>query len=141
MNIEQKAFARILIRPSFPKPKIFTNAILHTNDITALIRDTEYHERALFSILPPSELSSIHDKDEDPAKRSTAFDVNEEGLGTNSALNAPRRNKVVAAVLGGDMADRVRREQTTDASSTRRTGQEGLNIELLLKSAEKLCAV
>ena len=39
------------------------------------------------------------------------------------------------------MADRIRREQTADASSGRRTGQEGLNIELLLKSAEKLCAV
>ena len=39
---------------SFPGPKIFTNALLAGNhDITALIRDTEQHERALFSLAPP----------------------------------------------------------------------------------------
>ncbi|KFY34136.1 hypothetical protein V495_08206, partial [Pseudogymnoascus sp. VKM F-4514 (FW-929)] len=37
----------------FPPPKIFTNALLASHDITALIRDTEPHERALFSVPPP----------------------------------------------------------------------------------------
>ena len=38
---------------SFPPPKIFTNALLANHDITSLIRDTEAHERALFSVPPP----------------------------------------------------------------------------------------
>uniref|UniRef100_A0A0B7JVG0 DASH complex subunit SPC34 n=1 Tax=Bionectria ochroleuca TaxID=29856 RepID=A0A0B7JVG0_BIOOC len=37
----------------FPPPKIFTNALLSHHDITSLIRDTESHERALFSVPPP----------------------------------------------------------------------------------------
>lgn len=127
---------------SFPQPRIFTNAILHTNDITALIRDTEYHERALFSIVSPNELSSTSDPTEDPAKRSTVFDVNDESLGA-SAVRAPRRTNAVAAVLGGDMADRIRRERVAEGNNRRKTGnkQEGLDIELLLRGAEKLCGV
>ncbi|KAI4175875.1 MAG: hypothetical protein LQ343_001489 [Gyalolechia ehrenbergii] len=36
----------------FPPPKRFTNALLRSHDITALIRDTETHERALFKYAP-----------------------------------------------------------------------------------------
>ncbi|KAL8703880.1 MAG: hypothetical protein Q9201_002931 [Fulgogasparrea decipioides] len=36
----------------FPPPKKFTNALLRSQDITALIRDTEAHERALFKFAP-----------------------------------------------------------------------------------------
>ncbi|KAI4208718.1 MAG: hypothetical protein LQ348_000039 [Seirophora lacunosa] len=54
----------------FPPPKRFANALLRFHDITALIRDTEVHERALFrfappdpSSLPPQEkISSLHSR-------------------------------------------------------------------------------
>jgi len=135
---------RIFTSNSFNKPKIFTNAVLHTNDITALIRDTEYHERALFSIVSPSDLTVTQESNEDPARRSTVFNIHNEGLDTGNMQPPPKRSKAVATVLGGDMADRIKRERAADSANGRRrtgVGQEGLDIELLLRGAEKLCAV
>lgn len=47
---------------------------------------------------------------------------------------APRRHTAVAAVLGGDLHDQIRR-------SERRGGKDDVDVELLLKGAEKLCGV
>ncbi|KAI9685348.1 MAG: hypothetical protein M1820_010809 [Bogoriella megaspora] len=123
----------------FPQPKIFTNALLHPHDITQLIRDTEIHERALFTIPPPP----APPKAQDPSgRRQTAF-----GSQTPGAARAPRRNTAVAAVLGGDMVERIRRgggggvgtglgPRPADA---RNKGE--VDVELLLEGAEKLCEV
>lgn len=114
----------------FPPPKIFTNALLRTQDITALIRDTEAHERALFSLAPSSEL--------------LGFNENGSSRNAKDKYRNPARSTAVAAVLGGDMAERLRREKAGEARSSRRaTGmpKDDLDVELLLRGAEKLCAV
>lgn len=116
--------------PRFPPPKIFTNALLRTQDITALIRDTEAHERALFSLAPSSELL---ESSEGGSKRKG-----------NDKYRNPTRSTAVAAVLGGDMAERLRREKAGETRSLRRaTGmpKDDLDVEYLLRGAEKLCAV
>lgn len=47
---------------------------------------------------------------------------------------APRRNTAVAAVLGGDLHEQIRR-------SERRGGRDDVDVEILLRGAEKLCGV
>lgn len=92
----------------------------------------------------PTDLTGTQEPNEDPARRSTVFDIHNEGIGAGNTNPASRKSKAVAAVLGGDMADRIKCERATDAASSRRrtgAGQEGLDIELLLRGAEKLCAV
>ncbi|KAK5678894.1 hypothetical protein LTS10_008549 [Elasticomyces elasticus] len=85
---------------SFPQPKIFTNALLHTSDITALIRDTEAHERALFHLAPPPLPSkaadftgSVISAPAPTARRATGY---------GGGVRQPK-SKAVAAVLGGDL--------------------------------------
>ncbi|KAK0725448.1 DASH complex subunit Spc34, partial [Lasiosphaeris hirsuta] len=125
----------------FPPPKIFTNALLANHDITSLIRDTEAHERALFSVPPP--LPAATNQNPDPPKpssrRQTVFNVAAGEVTTgpppSSTRSGPaRRNTAVAAVLGGDL----------HAQIVRRGGSGGggdVDIEVLLHGAEKLCAV
>jgi hypothetical protein len=114
----------------FPGPKMFPNALLSTqHDITALIRDTEAHERALFHLAPPAI----------PTKAS--------GFMSSAATTGPRRaiqyagrqpkNKAVAAVLGGDLYQRTRKEGT--GAPGRQKGD--VDVEVLLQGAERLAAV
>ncbi|KAK7941525.1 uncharacterized protein PG986_013912 [Apiospora aurea] len=122
----------------FPPPKIFTNALLSNHDITSLIRDTEAHERALFS--PPPKQSS---------RRQTVFNVASGEVTTSGANHgrassaAPRRHTAVAAVLGGDLHDQIRRSERGlwSKAAAASNGNQGVDVELLLKSAEKLCGV
>lgn len=121
--------------PSFPPPKIFTNALLANHDITSLLRDTEPHERALFSVPPPPPPSSAPQPDptsKPSSRRQTVFNVSsgEVTTGAPTSRAAPRRNAAVAAVLGGDMHERI----------TRGGGGE-VDIEALLEGAERLCGV
>lgn len=141
----------------FPPPRIFTNALLSTHDITALIRDTEAHERALFSVPPPPPQPQQPQKQAnagEPAgadevagnagkkRRQTVFNVAAgevttgppPGTGGRSAGGA-RRNTAVAAVLGGDLHSQITR-------AGRHRGADGeVDIEVLLRGAEKLCRV
>ncbi|KAI1808564.1 DASH complex, subunit Spc34 [Daldinia bambusicola] len=124
----------------FPPPKIFTNALLANDDITSLIRDTEAHERALFSVPPPPPPSTSQSLDppKQSGRRQTVFNVASGEVttsGSNSGRNAgaPRRHTAVAAVLGGDLHDQIRRSE--------RRGKDDVNVEILLKGAEKLCGV
>ncbi|KAJ9148524.1 DASH complex subunit Spc34 [Pleurostoma richardsiae] len=127
----------------FPPPKIFTNALLSNHDITSLIRDTEAHERALFSVPPP--LPPPTTKNPDPPKpssrRQTVFNVagGEVTTGpptTRASGVPPRRSTAVAAVLGGDLhAQILRRGGVGDG------GKGDVDIEVLLRGAEKLCEV
>ncbi|KAI4861042.1 DASH complex, subunit Spc34 [Hypoxylon rubiginosum] len=124
----------------FPPPKIFTNALLANEDITSLIRDTEAHERALFSVPPPPPPSSlVQDPPKSSGRRQTVFNVASGEVTTSGGdarrnTGAPRRHTAVAAVLGGDLHDQIRR-------SERRGGKDDVDVELLLKGAEKLCGV
>ncbi|KAI2470748.1 DASH complex, subunit Spc34 [Annulohypoxylon bovei var. microspora] len=125
----------------FPPPKIFTNALLANDDITSLIRDTEAHERALFSVPPPPPLTSSQNPDPptQSSRRQTVFnvasgEVTTSGSSTGRSAGAPRRHTAVAAVLGGDLHEQIRR-------SERRGGKDDIDVEILLKGAEKLCGV
>ncbi|RSM08277.1 hypothetical protein CEP52_004787 [Fusarium oligoseptatum] len=112
----------------FPRPKIFTNALLSNHDITSLIRDTEPHERALFS--SPKKTKST-------GRRQTVFNVASGEVTTGPPQRAgaghPRRQTAVAAVLGGQMHEELRRGEMD------RKGDVDVNV--LLRGAEKLCGV
>ncbi|KAF8461023.1 DASH complex subunit Spc34 [Kalaharituber pfeilii] len=108
------ASASIASQP-FPPPKMFTNAILRSTDITTLIRDTESHERVLFTV--PSAPSG-------PA---------------SGPARAPRRNTAVAAMLGRDMVEQLRKGGAGGIGGGIggvATGE--VDVEILLQGAEKL---
>ncbi|KAG9234224.1 DASH complex subunit Spc34 [Amylocarpus encephaloides] len=118
----------------FPPPKIFTNGLLSTPDITSLIRDTEPHERALFSVPPPPPPPFASNPFPDvKARRQTIFNVASGEVTTASSATSrvPRRNTAVAAVLGPELHSEVRKTE----------GRGEINIEVLLRGVEKLNAV
>ncbi|KAH6606068.1 hypothetical protein Trco_005221 [Trichoderma cornu-damae] len=125
----------------FPPPKIFTNALLSNHDITSLIRDTEAHERALFSVPPPppaaaaAKPSKAAESEAKPGnRRQTVFNVASGEVTTGPPTRgAPHRRTAVAAVLGGEMHEQLRRGEAD------RKGD--LDVEVLLRGAEKLCGV
>ncbi|CAI4217522.1 unnamed protein product [Parascedosporium putredinis] len=111
----------------FPPPKIFTNALLSNHDITTLLRDTEPHERALFSVPPPASTAGAT---EDPPVPPPLPLVTTGGPPTRASA---RRNTAVAAVLGGAMHERLRRSELSS--------KDDVDVEVLLRGAEKLCGV
>ncbi|KAI9731071.1 MAG: hypothetical protein M1818_007928 [Claussenomyces sp. TS43310] len=120
----------------FPPPKVFTNALLASHDITSLIRDTEAHERALFSVPPPPPAPTSQNHP-DPnsstsGRRRTVFNVagGEVTSSAATAPRAPRRNTAVAAVLGPELNSAIK-------SSENQTRGE-IDVEVLLRGAEKL---
>ncbi|KAM0284128.1 hypothetical protein ACHAQH_002116 [Verticillium albo-atrum] len=118
----------------FPPPKIFTNALLNNNDITSLIRDTEPHERALFSVPPPPPPQTAQPDPAPPQdRRKTVFAVSsgEVTTGGGPTGRPARRNTAVAAVLGGDL----------HAQLARRRAGDDVDVEVLLRGAEKLRGV
>ncbi|KAL7797319.1 DASH complex subunit Spc34 [Trichoderma ceciliae] len=129
----------------FPPSKTFTNALLSNRDITSLIRDTEAHERALFSVPPPPAAAAAAAAAANPSKsaegetkpenrRQTVFNVASGEVTTGPPTRgAPHRRTAVAAVLGGEMHEQLRRGETD------RKGD--LDVEVLLRGAEKLCGV
>lgn len=139
-----------LIQHSFAPPRIFTNALLQNHDITSLIRDTELHERALFSVPPPPSASK-HTDTASTNRRNTIFNPNGAGAsisgGGANAVRAPRRNTAVAAVLGNDLVERIRRGGGGGAGSGLgyrkydSTNKNEVDVESLLEGAEKLLGV
>ncbi|KAG6011014.1 hypothetical protein E4U21_000045 [Claviceps maximensis] len=125
----------------FPPPKIFTNALLLKHDITSLIRDPEAHERALFSVPPapsPAIQSSrnIEPESKSSSRRQTVFNVASGEVTTGPTTRGvanPRRHTAVAAVLGREMHSQLRKGETD------RKGD--VDVEVLLRGAEKLCGV
>lgn len=127
---------------TFPSPKIFSNALLKPHDITALIRDTETHERALFSVPPPQPRA------QDPAastsnRRATTFrDQQQQQHNKDGGVRAPRRNTAVAAVLGEGLVERIRKGGGGGAGSGLGYRERGeVDVEVLLEGAGKLCSV
>ncbi|KAK3305832.1 DASH complex subunit Spc34, partial [Chaetomium strumarium] len=131
----------------FPPPRIFTNALLSNPDITSLIRDTEAHERALFSVPPPAPPASRQNPDppKPSSRRQTVFNVAAGEVTTGPPPNSTRssgpvarRNTAVVAVLGGDLHAQIVRGRGGQGGR----GEGGdVDIEVLLHGAEKLCAV
>jgi hypothetical protein len=114
--------------PRFPPSKIFTNALLNNPEITTLIRDTEPHERALFS-LDPAAISRQQNK---PA--STGVEPNLHGRMKGSNVTHPIKQSAVSRVLGTEMLREIK--QSSNARS-----QGGVDVEILLRGAERLCQV
>ncbi len=128
----------------FVPPRIFTNALLHQHDITALIRDTEAHERALFTVHP-----SVGSHIESP-QANTVFNVNGHSVNTDgrtTALPRPRRNNAVVNLLGPKMVDQIRKAGGGGVSSgIGNTLNDGrvkgeVDVDVLLKGAATLCKV
>ncbi|KAJ4309164.1 hypothetical protein N0V94_009046 [Neodidymelliopsis sp. IMI 364377] len=136
----------------FAPPKIFTNALLQNHDITSLIRDTEAHERALFSVPPPPAAPKHAEPPTSSNRRNTIFNPNggpgatTSGGGAN-AVRAPRRNTAVAAVLGNELVERIRRGGGGGAGSGLgyrkydASNKNEVDVESLLEGAEKLLGV
>lgn len=120
---------------SFPPPKIFTNALLGRHEITTLIRDTEPHERALFSLDPSVSKGSAGKTD---TTYGCLHQTERSGHGRKSiyATGPPMKQSAVARVLGPDMLYEIRQ---TSGSASR--GKGTVNVEVLLRGAEKLCEV
>ncbi|KAF2088428.1 DASH complex, subunit Spc34 [Saccharata proteae CBS 121410] len=135
----------------FPPPKIFTNALLHPHDITTLIRDTESHERALFSVPPPPPAPKAQDANVSSNRRNTVFNAgggaNVIGGGGANAMRAPRRNTAVAAVLGSELVERIRLGGGGGAGSglgyrpVEGRNKSEIDVDVLLEGAEKLLGV
>lgn len=127
-----------LTQPSrFPPPRIFTTALLGSHDITALIRDTEVHERALFQVDPSAK---THGSQKRATRRGTMFPAESEPESMASRIYSVRNNRgqsAVARVLGHDMMEEIKRSAGTSSREPR--GE--VNIELLLRGAEILCDV
>lgn len=103
---------------------MFTNAMIHPHDITTLLRDTEAHERALFTTTP---------EDRAQSRRRTGFPS--KGIYDNDLGSlVGRRQTKVEMLLGGDMLDQIRRRGAGE-------GRTELDVDFLLKGAEKLCGI
>ena len=123
--------------PSFPPPKAFTNSLLNSHDITTLIRDTEDHERALFTLAPQDHSAGPFATN--TARRATSHGLQAQGQyrvnGGDGAGNIKVR-PTVATLLAGDLGKRLREESTKESKD-----RGEVDVDLLLKGAEKLCAV
>jgi hypothetical protein len=116
---------------------MFTNALLGPHDITALIRDTEAHERALFQSDPMVKSSNSQRR---ATRRATQFQPEVEAESMASRIYSARNNRnqsAVARVLGSDMMEEIKRSARGSGNGPR--GE--VNIDVLLKGAEILCNV
>lgn len=128
----------IIFPNSFPPTRIFTTALLGSHDITALIRDTEAHERALFQIDPSAK--SAESSQRRSTRRGTQFQSGPEKESMASRIYSARNNRnqsAVARVLGSDMMEEIKRS----AGSISRERRGEVNIDVLLRGAEILCGV
>ncbi|TKX21745.1 putative DASH complex subunit Spc34 [Elsinoe australis] len=138
-HLEQiTACAASISELEFPKPKQFENSLLSQHDITALIRDTEIHERALFSIAPPPFPAK-----QDQTNFSGSTISGRPSVAPN-ASRAPKRNTAVAAVLGRDLFRKVREADGSSATTSygsRNRAKGEIDVEVLLQGASRLCDV
>ncbi|CAF9907260.1 MAG: hypothetical protein ALECFALPRED_003284 [Alectoria fallacina] len=121
----------------FPNPKIFTNALLKTHDITTLIRDTEVHERALFTFAEPDRGS--RPSAASIAHRSTVHGLNGNGEpygNGNDLLRSQKPRAAVATLLGGELGEQIRKEGAKEGKE-----RGDVDVNVLLKGADKLCSV
>ena len=113
---------------SFPPPKIFTNAMLNCSDITNLIRDTEAHERALFTA---SETESAA-----PKSSSRKFNLYESIKAGTTTYSGLKSRTAVGRILGGDLLERIRQSEKNEGRD-----RKDVDVDALLKGAEKLCGI
>lgn len=118
-------------------------------DITSLLRDTEAHERALFSVppRPAPQIAPNKEREDKPTKRrQTVFNVAAGEVTTgppSSTRRQPRQHTAVAAVLGGDLHAQIARPGGGGSGGGAKGagGAGDVDVEVLLRGAEKLCTV
>lgn len=102
-----------------------------------MIRDTEAHERALFTLGPSDQSSRPSTANID--RRSKVHDLNGAGehyTNGNGFTRSQRHVSAVATLLGGELGEQIRKE---GAKEGKEWGE--VDVNLLLKDAEKLCGV
>lgn len=97
-----------------------------------MIRDTEPHERALFSIDP----SAINRSSQASTVRPTVVENALHGRKSLFPSAQPVKQSAVTRLLGTEMLREIRQSTGNAARS-----QERVNVEVLLRGAEKLCKV
>lgn len=120
----------------FPPPKIFTNALLGNHEITTLIRDTEPHERALFSLDPQAKFVPTQHRSK---RRTTTFPIEENNRLASFNVRS-RKQSAVARVLGTHMQQEIE-SHGGRARNQKSGGLRGIDVEILLEGAEKLCSI
>ncbi|KAJ5548716.1 hypothetical protein N7513_005950 [Penicillium frequentans] len=118
-HLEQIALSSSAIAElPFPAPRTFTNALLGSHDITALIRDTEAHERALFQVDPSTKAHGTRRA----TRRGTTFSAESDNESMATRIYSARNNRsqsAVARVLGSDMMDEIKRSTGTSTRGPR----------------------
>ena len=110
---------------------------MRSEDITALIRDIETHERALFSVAQPAgqQNSDLSRSTRGPASHH----INE--IAHAHGRRVPKKNTAVTAVLGRDLAQKIRRSGVGEHAALEGKEKGTIDVEALLDGAEKLCSV
>lgn len=111
--------------------------MLHSHDITALIRDTEAHERALFTLAPPEQ--GTRPSSGNIIRQNTVHGLNGTGEAFRNGGGRFRNQKkgsAVATLLGGELGEQIQREGNKEGKE-----RGEVDVSLLLKGAEKLCGV
>ena len=102
-----------------------------------MIRDTEAHERALFTLAEPDQGSRPFGAS--VARRSTVHGFNGAGqsyeYGTG-LVRSQRPRSAVATFLGGDLGEQIKKATVTEGKE-----KGEVDVDLLLQGAEKLCSV
>ncbi|KAL2430271.1 hypothetical protein ABEF95_002481 [Exophiala dermatitidis] len=132
-HLEQMSLsAQAISELEFPARGIFTNALLKDHEITTLIRDTEPHERALFSLDP----NAVRRTQQDSGIRSAGSDVIPHARQSMFPGGQHAKQSVITRLLGNEMLQEIRK-----SSSNGVRARDGVNVEVLLQGAEKLCEV
>ncbi|KAL8760444.1 MAG: hypothetical protein Q9199_000068 [Rusavskia elegans] len=137
-HLEQMALSAAAIAElPFPPPKKYTNALLRPHDITALIRDTEPHERVLFRSAPPAP-ASTQSHDGGP-RRNTVYGSKRKSEHSSNSIDfpwPPRPRSVVTTLLETELREQIR---SGGAQPGKARGE--VDVDVLLKGAEKLCGI
>lgn len=100
-----------------------------------MIRDTEPHERALFSV-DPNLLGKTPRDNSDQSSAPFGIENAVHGRKSIYAVSEPANQSIVAKVLGSEMLREIRHTSGNVARS-----KSGVDVEVLLRGAEKLCEV
>lgn len=106
--------------------------MLHSHDITALIRDTEAHERALYTSSSGDQPSANAFRRKTVQGLDNDYDSSANRYGL---LRTPRQGSAVASLVGDELDEEIRK----GGNNGRDRGEVDVNI--LLKGAEKLCGI
>jgi len=124
--------AKSIAELELPPPKTFTNALLQDHEITTLIRDTEPHERALFSL----DSNAVATTREVGTTGATGADGASHGRKSTFPAGHPMKQTAITRLLGNEVLQEIR-QSTSNGGRPR----AGVNVEVLLRGAERLSDV